>query len=205
MKNEKDRKRKESRQKHDQVHNISLMKYNLVSLSHNLSTCRKCSSERRMRMNWVHGAVKTHAKECLNEKESRTRRMRVVATSVPKPATVTINYCNQAVLVVNLSWNRKVCWNLTENLEKYTTPGWQRRGVNLHTHYGIIMVVLHVKKGEESLFLYNSTVTASVDTVTKDVAEIYNARLRIDRLCSGSIWYDVILNNNTVVFLVCVY
>ena len=48
------------------------------------------------------------------------------------------------------------------------------------------MVVLHVKKGEESLFLYNTTTGASVDAATREVADIYNGRLRIDRLCSGS-------------------
>ena len=57
------------------------------------------------------------------------------------------------------------------------------------------MVVLHIKKGEESLFLFNSTVTASIDDVTREVNEIYNARLRVDRLCSGLIEHDFFIGN----------
>eukprot|EP00055_Hartaetosiga_balthica_P017081 m.111924 g.111924 ORF g.111924 m.111924 type:complete len:288 (-) comp9243_c2_seq6:4407-5270(-) len=45
------------------------------------------------------------------------------------------------------------------------------------------MVVLNVKKGEQPQFLFETTVTALVEDVTNDVADIYNTRLRIDRLC----------------------
>ena len=46
------------------------------------------------------------------------------------------------------------------------------------------MVKLHVKKGDESLFLFETTVDQSVDECLKAVCNIYNGRLKIDRLCS---------------------
>ncbi|XP_054272331.1 cilia- and flagella-associated protein 298 [Macrosteles quadrilineatus] len=46
------------------------------------------------------------------------------------------------------------------------------------------MVKLHVKKGDESQFLYETTVTTPVDEVTLDICTIYNGRLKISRICS---------------------
>ncbi|XP_054005247.1 cilia- and flagella-associated protein 298 [Hylaeus anthracinus] len=45
------------------------------------------------------------------------------------------------------------------------------------------MVRLHVKKGEESQFLYDTHVEARVEDVVYDIAIIYNGRLKISRIC----------------------
>ncbi|XP_077261753.1 cilia- and flagella-associated protein 298 isoform X3 [Temnothorax americanus] len=45
------------------------------------------------------------------------------------------------------------------------------------------MVRLHVKKGDDSQFLYDTHVEASVDDVVRDIAVIYNGRLKISRTC----------------------
>ncbi|XP_015430082.1 PREDICTED: UPF0769 protein C21orf59 homolog [Dufourea novaeangliae] len=45
------------------------------------------------------------------------------------------------------------------------------------------MVRLHVKKGEESQFLYDTHVEAPVEDVIYDIAIIYNGRLKISRIC----------------------
>lgn len=47
------------------------------------------------------------------------------------------------------------------------------------------MVQLHVKRGEESQFLYNTTVDVPLETVITQVTAIYNGRLKVDRVCSG--------------------
>lgn len=46
------------------------------------------------------------------------------------------------------------------------------------------MVQLHVKRGDESQFLFNTTVDVSVETLVQEVTAIYNARLKVDRICS---------------------
>lgn len=45
------------------------------------------------------------------------------------------------------------------------------------------MVLLHIKRGEESQFLYETTTAVPVKDLVAEVAAIYNTRLRIDRLC----------------------
>ncbi|KAL0124249.1 hypothetical protein PUN28_006240 [Cardiocondyla obscurior] len=45
------------------------------------------------------------------------------------------------------------------------------------------MVRLHVKKGDDSQFLYDTHVEANVDNVVQDIAVIYNGRLKISRIC----------------------
>ncbi|XP_042588781.1 cilia- and flagella-associated protein 298-like isoform X2 [Cyprinus carpio] len=47
------------------------------------------------------------------------------------------------------------------------------------------MVQLHVKRGDESQFLFSTTVDVSVETLTQQVSAIYNGRLKVDRICSG--------------------
>ena len=47
------------------------------------------------------------------------------------------------------------------------------------------MVKLHVKKGEESLFLVDTTVELPVEELLSDVSVIYNGRLKVDRICAG--------------------
>ncbi|XP_046898937.1 cilia- and flagella-associated protein 298 isoform X2 [Hypomesus transpacificus] len=46
------------------------------------------------------------------------------------------------------------------------------------------MVQMHVKHGDESQFLFNTTVDVPVETVIQQVAAIYNGRLKVDRICS---------------------
>ena len=50
------------------------------------------------------------------------------------------------------------------------------------------MVLLHVKKGEESQFLFETTVAISVEELSVQLAEIYNGRLRIERLADGELF-----------------
>ncbi|XP_012265903.1 cilia- and flagella-associated protein 298 isoform X2 [Athalia rosae] len=45
------------------------------------------------------------------------------------------------------------------------------------------MVRLHVKKGDESQFLYDTSVDANVDDVINDIVVIYNGRLKVSRIC----------------------
>lgn len=46
------------------------------------------------------------------------------------------------------------------------------------------MVRLHVKHGDESQFLFDTTINVSVEELTKQVASIYNGRLKLSRICS---------------------
>lgn len=46
------------------------------------------------------------------------------------------------------------------------------------------MVRLHVKKGDEDLFLFETSVDAALSSVTREIAKIYNARLKIARMCA---------------------
>ena len=48
------------------------------------------------------------------------------------------------------------------------------------------MVRLHIKKGDESQFLYETTVEMPVEDLIKDVTIIYNGRLKINRICAGN-------------------
>ncbi|NP_001086851.1 cilia- and flagella-associated protein 298-A [Xenopus laevis] len=46
------------------------------------------------------------------------------------------------------------------------------------------MVRLHVKKGDESQFLFDTSVTVPIEELVKQITAIYNGRLKIDRICS---------------------
>lgn len=46
------------------------------------------------------------------------------------------------------------------------------------------MVQLHVKRGDESQFLFNTTVDISIETLIQQVTQVYNGRLKVDRICS---------------------
>ncbi|XP_067421709.1 cilia- and flagella-associated protein 298 isoform X2 [Emydura macquarii macquarii] len=46
------------------------------------------------------------------------------------------------------------------------------------------MVQLHVKRGDESQFLLETTGSISVEDLTQQVARIYNSRLKVQRICS---------------------
>ncbi|XP_072946480.1 cilia- and flagella-associated protein 298-A [Epargyreus clarus] len=45
------------------------------------------------------------------------------------------------------------------------------------------MVILHVKRGDENQFLYETSVDKSVDEVVKDIVAIFNGRLKVTRIC----------------------
>ncbi|KAI8128824.1 hypothetical protein FF38_12051 [Lucilia cuprina] len=45
------------------------------------------------------------------------------------------------------------------------------------------MVILHVKRGDENLFLYETTVNENTSNIIKDITAIYNGRLKIERIC----------------------
>lgn len=47
------------------------------------------------------------------------------------------------------------------------------------------MVRFHVKKGDESQFLYDTTTDANVDDVIEEITIIYNGRLKVSRICYG--------------------
>ncbi|XP_054907299.1 cilia- and flagella-associated protein 298 [Poeciliopsis prolifica] len=46
------------------------------------------------------------------------------------------------------------------------------------------MVQLHVKRGDESQFLFNTTTDAPLESLIQQVTAIYNGRLKVDRICS---------------------
>lgn len=46
------------------------------------------------------------------------------------------------------------------------------------------MVLLHVKRGDESQFLYEAKLDDKVEKVQKEILTIFNGRLKISRLCS---------------------
>lgn len=46
------------------------------------------------------------------------------------------------------------------------------------------MVQLHVKRGDDSQFLFNATVDMPLETVIQEITTIYNGRLKVERICS---------------------
>ena len=48
------------------------------------------------------------------------------------------------------------------------------------------MVRFHVKKGDESQFLYDTTVETKVDDAIQEITIIYNGRLKVSRICYGN-------------------
>ncbi|XP_078512353.1 cilia- and flagella-associated protein 298 isoform X3 [Lissotriton helveticus] len=49
--------------------------------------------------------------------------------------------------------------------------------------FGATMVLLHVKCKDESQFLFETTVEVSLEELTKEIACIYNRRLKVERIC----------------------
>lgn len=47
------------------------------------------------------------------------------------------------------------------------------------------MVLLHVKRGDESQFLLSTSLDSALDTLIQQITAIYNGRLKVDRICSG--------------------
>jgi len=58
------------------------------------------------------------------------------------------------------------------------------------------MVRLHVKKGNESQFLYETTVAIGTDELIKDLLAVYHGRLKILRICSGTLYSTIITYAN---------
>lgn len=52
------------------------------------------------------------------------------------------------------------------------------------------MVKLHVKKGDQSQFLYETTVQVNVKELVATLVKIFNGRLKIDRLYYGMLLYS---------------
>lgn len=48
------------------------------------------------------------------------------------------------------------------------------------------MVVLHVKRGDESQFLLQAPGSTELEELTAQVARVYNGRLKVHRLCTGA-------------------
>ena len=47
------------------------------------------------------------------------------------------------------------------------------------------MVKLHIKSGDESQFLFETTVEVSISELIPQLVRLYNGRLKVDRLCQG--------------------
>lgn len=47
------------------------------------------------------------------------------------------------------------------------------------------MVKLHIKRGDESQFLVETTVEIPISELTVQLVRFYNGRLKVDRLCQG--------------------
>ena len=62
------------------------------------------------------------------------------------------------------------------------------------------MVKLHIKRGEESLFLYETTVEAPLSEVVVQLVRLQNGRLKVSRLCQGM--YEGINYNNIIIYVV---
>ena len=51
------------------------------------------------------------------------------------------------------------------------------------------MVRLHVKKGNDSLFLHDTTVKQNVAELVSDILSVYDLRLKVLRLCDGALFF----------------
>ncbi|XP_012373318.1 UPF0769 protein C21orf59 homolog [Octodon degus] len=51
---------------------------------------------------------------------------------------------------------------------------------------GAAMVLLHVKRGDESQFLLQAPGSTELEELTVQVTRVYNGRLKVQRLCSGA-------------------
>lgn len=50
------------------------------------------------------------------------------------------------------------------------------------------MVKLHVKRGDETQFLFETTVQVQVSDLVVQLVRLYNGRLKVERLCQGKAW-----------------
>jgi hypothetical protein len=47
------------------------------------------------------------------------------------------------------------------------------------------MVKLHIKHGDESQFLLETTTNTPIDALINQISLIYNGRLKVHRICNG--------------------
>jgi hypothetical protein len=58
------------------------------------------------------------------------------------------------------------------------------------------MVRLLVKRGDEVQFLFETSVAVETEEVIREVARIYNARLKVGRICVGKASSDTLTSRN---------
>ena len=51
------------------------------------------------------------------------------------------------------------------------------------------MVKLQIKSGDENQFLLETTTNENIDSLTRNIVEIFNTRLKIYRICGGKLKY----------------
>ena len=56
-----------------------------------------------------------------------------------------------------------------------------------HGYPGNIMVKIHVKKGDDSQFLYDTTVEIAIEQLVIELVRIYNGRLKVERISQGKL------------------
>ncbi|XP_036203351.1 uncharacterized protein LOC118675186 isoform X5 [Myotis myotis] len=61
-----------------------------------------------------------------------------------------------------------------------------RRAAAARAGGGAAMVLLHVKRGDESQFLLRAPGSAGLGALTEQAARVYNARLKVQRVCSAA-------------------
>lgn len=64
--------------------------------------------------------------------------------------------------------------------------GWPACRPTLGGAFGAAMVVLHVKRGDESQFLLQAPGSTELEELTIQVTRVYNGRLKVQRLCTGN-------------------
>lgn len=52
-------------------------------------------------------------------------------------------------------------------------------------HSGFEMVKLHIKRGEESVFLYDTTAQVPIQDLIIQLVKLHNGILKVQRLCQG--------------------
>jgi len=53
------------------------------------------------------------------------------------------------------------------------------------------MVKLHIKHGDESQFLYETTTNTPIDNLINQISLIYNGRLKVHRICNGKKFQNI--------------
>jgi cilia- and flagella-associated protein 298 len=47
------------------------------------------------------------------------------------------------------------------------------------------MVLLHIKRGETSQFLYETVTSVNIGKLAYEIVTIFNGRLKVQRICAG--------------------